>query len=343
MATIKDIARHAGVSVATVSYVLNDTRYVSPDKKENVLRAIRELSYVPNAVARGLRVRRSQTISLVLSDITNPFYPDLARACEEVARSKGYALNMINTNDQPGAVGLAAKQLREGKVDGMIVSTALEFDREALLDLVKMGFPVVLVHRRLDGLPIDTIVSDNEAGGYMAARHLIELGHRRIAFVTGVNGSSVNISRMAGYRRAMTEAGIRVFPEWLVSGEAKYRPSYDAAAALLRLPDGVRPTAMINLSDIGALSVLDAAADANVRVPEDLAVIGFDDLFFASARQIQLTTVRIPRYELGKLAAERLFERMNTSADTERQETVLPVEMIVRNTCGTHLRTRANL
>lgn len=337
MATIKDIAGRAKVSVATVSYVLNDTRYVSPEKKERVLRAIEELNYVPNAVARGLRVRESKTICLVLSDITNPFYPDMARACEEVARSHGYTLNMMNTNDQPGAIEHAAKQLREGKVDGLIVTTALEFDREVLLKLSEQGYPIVLAHRKIEDLPIDTIVSDNEAGGYMAAKHFIKLGHRRIAFVTGVNGSSVNLSRMAGYERAMAEAGITVLPEWLVSGEARYEPGYDAAAALLRLPKELRPTAIINLSDLGALSALDAAADVQLRVPEDLAVMGFDDLFFSSTRNIQLTTIRISRYELGRRATERLLERMNKTEGLQKLDAVLPVELIVRRTCGAYL------
>lgn len=334
MTTIKDIAEKAKVSVATVSYVLNDTRYVSPEKKARILQVIEELKYVPNAVARGLRVRESKTICLVLSDITNPFYPDMAKACEEVASSKGYTLNMMNTNDQPGAIEKAAKQLREGKVDGLIVSTALEFDRAILIELVEQGYPVVLVHRKLENIPMDTIVSDNETGGYLATQHLIELGHRKIAFVTGVNGSSVNIARTLGYQRAMSEANIEIDPTWLVSGEAKYQPSYDAAVALLKLPKKIRPTAIINLSDLGALSVLDAAMDRKLRVPEDLAVMGFDDLFFASSRSIQLSTIRIPRYELGKQATERLMERMNKTVKLEPIEVVLPVELIIRRSCG---------
>ncbi|OAS14391.1 LacI family DNA-binding transcriptional regulator [Paenibacillus oryzisoli] len=339
MATIKDIAERAKVSVATVSYVLNDTRYVSAEKRKRVLDAIKELKYVPNAVARGLRIRESKTICLVLSDITNPFYPDLARACEEIARSKGFILNMTNTNDQPGALEEAARQLREGRADGMIVTTALEFDREVLQSLASQGYPIVMAHRKLDELPIDSIVSDNEGGGYLATMHLIGLGHKRIAFVTGVNGSSVNISRMVGYRRAMAEANLGVLQEWIVSGEAKYKPSYDAAGALLRLPEKVRPTAIINLSDLGALSALDAVLDANLRVPEDVAVMGFDDLFFASTRNVQLSTIRIPRYELGKQAVERLFERMNKSSGLGKMDTVLPVELVVRKTCGAYLKS----
>jgi LacI family transcriptional regulator len=296
------------------------------------------MNYVPNAVARGLRVRESRTISLVLSDITNPFYPDLARACEEVARSRGYTLTMINTNDQPGHVEQAADELRKGKVDGMIVTTALEFDRACLIKLAEQSYPIVLAHRKLDGLPVDSIVSDNETGGYMAARHFIQLGHRRIAFLTGVNGSSVNISRKIGYKRAMEEANIDVMPEWLISGEAKYGPSYEAATALLRLPVPLRPTAIINLSDLGALSTLDAAMDANLRVPEDLAVMGFDDLFFAATRSIQLTTIRIPRYEIGKQAAERLIQRINKVNVSDNMDVVLPVELIVRKSCGAYLK-----
>ncbi|GGD59422.1 LacI family DNA-binding transcriptional regulator [Paenibacillus nasutitermitis] len=333
MSTIKDIARHAGVSVATVSYVLNNTRYVSPDKKERVIAAIQELNYVPNAAARGLRARESRTIGLIVSDISNPFYPDLAKACEDVAQRHGYAVHMINTNDEPERMRQAVSQAREGKIDGLIVTTALEADRELLESLLDRGFPVVLAHRRLEGLGADLIESDNFGGGKIAARHMLALGHRRIAFLSGVEGSPISEWRVAGYRQAMREAGIDVRPEWVLSGEAKYAQSYDRTIQYADMAADARPTAIINVSDIGAMGVLDAAADRGLRVPGDVAVMGFDDLFLAAFRSVQLTTVRIPRYELGGQATELLLKRIG-KAEAERRHVVLPVDLVIRKTCG---------
>jgi len=333
MSTIKDIAERAGVSVATVSYVLNNTRYVSPEKKERVTEAVRELNYVPNAAARGLRAGESRTIGLIVADISNPFYPDLAKACEDVAQEQGYAVHMINTDDRPERMRQALSQAREGKIDGLIVTTALEADREPLQALLARDFPVVLAHRRLEGLDVDLIESANFEGGQLAARHMLGLGHSRIAFLSGVTGSPIGERRVAGYRQAMREAGIEVRPEWVLSGEAKYAESYSRMVAYAEMAPEERPTAVINVSDIGAMGVLDAAADRGLRVPEDVAVMGFDDLFIAAFRSVRLTTVRVPRYELGRQATQLLLRRIG-KADLKRQHIVLPVELVVRKTCG---------
>lgn len=333
MPTIKDIAQKAGVSVATVSYVLNNNRFVSADKRERILDAIKELNYVPNAVARGLRVRESKAISLIVSDITNPFYPDLAKACEDVAQSLGYTVNMINTNDVSSRVELAASQLLEGKIDGLILTVALERDRPVIERLLEGDYPVVLAHRGLDHLKADIVVSDNFDGAVQATNHLIRLGHKRISLMTGVEGSSVTAARLNGYLHSMKLAGLAVMPEWLPSGGARYAKSYEATKTLLQLPANQRPTAVINISDIGALGVIDAAMDSGLRIPDDLGVVGFDDLFISAIRRVQLTTVKIPRYELGQRATELLLQRIGRTRD-EPREIVLPVELIVRQTCG---------
>ncbi|MEW9674089.1 LacI family DNA-binding transcriptional regulator [Ammoniphilus sp. 3BR4] len=334
MITIKDIANAAGVSTATVSYVLNNTRYVSPDKKDRVLKAVSDLNYVPNAVARGLRVQKSKAISLIVSDITNPFYPDLAKACEDVAQSRGYTINIVNTNDEAKLMAEAVSQIREGRIDGLIITCALEPDRPVIDSLSKEGYPIVLAHRKLEKLDVDTVISDHFSGGLEAARHLIRLGHERIAFMTGVKGSTVSLAAKQGYLEAMEEARLPVLEEWNIPGEAKYQESYEAAKQLISLPKSKRPTAVLNIGDVGSLGVMDAAFDLNLRVPEDLAIIGFDDLFFSSTRNIQLSTVRIPRYELGRRATEILINRIQNKGSEEKQDITLPVELIIRRTCG---------
>jgi len=334
LATIKDIAQKSGVSVATVSYVLNNTRWVHEEKRKRVLEAISELNYVPNAVARGLRVQKSKAISFVVSDITNPFYPDLAKACEDLAQTKGFTINILNTDDKPDRTQFALNQVREGKVDGIIVTSALEQDREHFQKFMEQGYVIVLANRSVKGLQVDSVVADNFNGAVMATNHLHELGHKKIAFMPGISGSSITQSRMNGYLQAMEDAGLTIHPEWLTSGEARYSGSYKTTQFLLGLPEWKRPTAIISLTDIGALGVLDAATDLKVSVPDDLAVIGFDDLFISGTRSVQLTTVKIPRYEMGSIATSLLMERLEKGGKSDFQEIVLPVELIVRKTCG---------
>jgi len=334
LATIKDIARKAGVSVATVSFVLNNNPGVTEDKRKRVLDAVKELNYVPNAVARGLRVQRTETIGFVVSDITNPFYPDLVKACERKAQKEGYTITVQNTDDRADRTQQALRQLREGKVDGIILTSALEQDRAFLSEMIEQGHPIVMAGRRIEGVPIDSVVADNGNGAHMATRHLQRLGHVNIAFMPGITGSSITRERMNGYIQAMSEAGLPVDPDWLVSGAARYAESYEAAKRLLALPGRKRPTAIINLTDIGALGVLDAAKDMQVSVPNELAVVGFDDLFMSGMRSIQLTTVRVPTQQMGEIATELLLDKIKKRTTGEPREIVLPVELIVRSTCG---------
>ncbi|MBA9028546.1 LacI family DNA-binding transcriptional regulator [Peribacillus huizhouensis] len=336
MSTIKDIAKRANVSVATVSYVLNNTRFVSPEKKKRVEEAIKELNYVPNAVARGLRVKNSKVISLVVSDITNPFYPDIAKACEQVAYQSGYTLNIVNTNDQDDRFIKAVMQLREGKVDGIINTTVLDHHRSLMENLIKDKYPIVLAHRLLDGINMDTVVADNIQAAIDATNHLINLGHKKIAFMTGVTKSSINNLRIKGFLKAMKDANLPTKEDWLASGQAKYQQSYDLTKELLKNSNN-RPTAIINISDLGALGVLDAAGDLGIMVPEELAVVGFDDLFISSMRSVQLTTIRIPRYEIGQKSMELLIDKITNNDTNNHHNILLPAELIVRKTCGSRI------
>lgn len=334
MVTIKDIAKRADVSVATVSYVLNNSRPVSPETKARVLRAIEELDYVPNAVARGLRIRKASTIGLILSDITNPFYPDLAKGCEDIAQTNGYTLIIMNTNDQEHRINSAVSQVKEGKVDGLIVASTLNRDEQALANLIKDGYPVVLAHRKITGLQVDSVVADNLSGAQSAVRHLISLGHKRIAMVTGIEESPVNNKRVQGYLGVMESEGLAIEPEWKISGDGKYESSYTAAVKLLNLAVEKRPTAIFCVNDIAALGVMDAVQDLGYKIPEDLAVVGFDDMFMSGTRSVQLTTVRIPRYEIGQQAVRLLLNRISQPDNYVPTEVILPVSLIIRKTCG---------
>jgi DNA-binding LacI/PurR family transcriptional regulator len=334
MITMKDIAKKAGVSVATVSNVLNNTRTVSFKRKERVLRAIEEQNYVPNAMARGLRVRESRTIGLILPDIRNPFFPDLARGCEEVARSAGYTIIMMNTDDKETEMIKAINQIREGKMDGLVIASAVERHKALLHELIKEGYPIVLAHRSIKNLDVDTVVGDDFHGAVSAVRHLISLEHRNIVMVTGSMDSSANIARMEGFVTAMNDEGGGITPESMISGKGDYQWTFNETRRLLSLPVEKRPTAIFAINDILALGVMDAALDLGLQIPGDLAVIGYDDLFFSASLAIQLSTVRNPRFTMGQQATRILIDKINGNSLSNSAKVVLPVELVIRRTCG---------
>lgn len=334
VATIKMIAKHAGVSPATVSYVLNNTRYVSPELTERVLAAVKELNYVPNAVARGLRIKASKTIGLVLPDITNPFFPELAKGCEDVAYAAGYNVIMMSTDYKKDKFESAVLQIREGKVDGLILANTLLDDQPIIEQLIKEDYPIVLAHRRLPGLKVDTVRAKDFEGAFDATNHLIKQGHQKIGFITGVEGSSIIVDRFQGFKKAMNAAGLAITSEWMRAGNDNYQVSYDETKKMLNTPKDKRPTAILIHSDVIAMGVLDAVSDLGIEVPKELALISFDDLVFTANRSIQLTTVRIPRYEIGQLAAEMLLRRLDGNGPEHREEVLLSPKLIVRRTCG---------
>lgn len=336
MVTIKDIAKEAGVSVATVSFVLND-RTVSDKKKQKVLKAIDDLNYVPNKIARSLRVKKNNTILLVLPDIMNPFYPDLAKGCQDEAKAHGYNLMMINTEDEEEQLGKVFDQVRQGGIDGLILANVLEKDLKKVQNLIDTSYPIVLAHRSIPNLEIDTVTADNYLGSYHATKHLIKGGHKKIAFIEGLNDSSVSLDRKRGFIKAMKEANINVMAEWLVEGHTKYENSYRESMELLNLNKQNRPTAIFASSDLMALGTLDAAKNAGYAVPDDIAIIGFDDLFLASFRFVELTTVHVPRYEIGRKAAKILIDKISKGKKEEQQNVLLDTELMIRNSCGINI------
>ncbi len=334
MVTIKDIARQANVSSATVSYVLNNTRCISPETRERVLQAVKDLDYVPNASARSLREKRSKIIGLIVSDISNPFYPDLAKACEDAAYGEGYDVMIFNTNNQKEHMQQAILRLRQERVDGILIVSAMEHDQSMIQELTGQGYPLVLVHRKPQGLDADSIVADQFLAVRLAMEHLTELGHRRIAFLEGTEGSPVNKERREAYKLLVKEMGLESRESWILDGDGSCRSGYDAIAGMLAyMPENQRPTAILSANDMAALGMLDAAFDRGLGIPEDLSVIGFDDLFVAGNRRVQLTTVHMPRYTMGRMATDILIRKINKKMP-EKVEQVLPVKLMVRRTTG---------
>lgn len=329
-ATIKDVARNAGTSVATVSYVVSGNRYVSPELTARVREAMHALDYHPSGVARSLRNRRTNNIGLLLSDITNPFFPEIARGTLDAARAASYHVLVCNTDTLPDEARYYIRVLRAQRVAGMIFTSVTPEDEPVLRQLLRTGeVPFVLVNRRIDGLECDFVGIDNVASATIMMRHLLGLGHRRIAFIAGPSSSSASAARLRGYQKALAGEGIAYDPELIEEGALTDETGYVAARRLL----AQRPRAIFAANDAMALGALNALFDAGLRVPEDVAVVGHDDVAFASYRNVALTTMHQSRYEMGRLGIQLLTERI-TRGEGEPREVILPTRLIVRRTCG---------
>ena len=337
MPTVQDVARRAGVSAATVSYVLNGTRYVSEELRERVLRAVRELDYEPNAAARTLRSNRSYTIGLILPDLRNPFFTETVRGIEAVAQSRGYYVILANTDEDPAREATLLRILRAKHVDGLILAPA-GGAHQGLEQLLQAQFPLVFLDRDVPGLTASAVMLDNVAAAQAAVRHLIDLGHRRVGMIAGRTPISSTLERETGYRRAFSQAGMAVDEHLVVSGGSTIEGGAAAAATLLERP--APPSALFvanNLMTIGALMAIDARG---LTVPRDLALVGFDDFPWADVFRPRLTTVAQPLYELGHAAAELLLQQV-ASPGAQPRRVLLSGTLVVRDSSGAPAWLRA--
>ncbi len=333
MVTLQDVARAAGVSSATVSRVLNDSGKVSPTTRQRVEAAIRRLGFRPSRVARRLRIRsgRSNILGLMIPDIQNPFFSDVARGVEDYAFAHEYAVILCSSDEQAIKQNFYLHTMRSEAVDGIILPPIPGEESVVEHLALQEGLPVVCLDRRLSTPHLDTVVVDNRQGAYEAVSRLIALGHRRIGIITGLPGLSTSNERLEGYLKALTENDIPVEDKLIREGNSKYDGGLLQAAALLEMPRP--PTALFPCNNMMTLGALEAIHRAGVRVPEALSIIGFDDIPWAPSLNPPLTTVRQPGYELGRCAAEMLLQRI---AEPKRSPTqiMLQPELIVRKSCG---------
>ncbi|MGK9066371.1 LacI family DNA-binding transcriptional regulator [Stutzerimonas chloritidismutans] len=307
MATIKDVAARAGISYTTVSHVVNGTRPVSDTVREKVEAAIAELGYVPSGVARSLRARATGTIGLLLPNASNPYFAELARGIEDHAERNGYSVILCNSDDDLDKQLRYLRVLLERRIDGLIVATVAS-DAAFARALATLRVPLVLVDRSLDGVSADQLRIDHEQGGYLATRHLLGLGHTQIVCIGGPASTQVAQLRAAGYRRALQEAGIAP----LAVVDCPFTSPAGHAAALALLAGEHRPTAIFAGNDMIALGVLRAAAERELQVPQQLSVVGFDDIEVSRYLHPALTTVGQCIGQLGEQVAARLLERIRT-------------------------------
>ncbi|MEU2349194.1 LacI family DNA-binding transcriptional regulator [Modestobacter sp. NPDC049651] len=324
-ASIRDVAVRAGVSVGTVSNVLNRPDAVSPPTRERVQAAIAALGFVRNEQARHLRAGRSRTIGLVVLDIANPFFTDVARGVEDVAGEAGLAVMLCNSDDRAAKEAAHLDVLTEQRVQGVIITPTAELSPHVEA-LRSRGTPVVLLDRRATAPGQCAVAVDDVLGGRLAADHLLERGHRRIAFIGGASGLPQVQERRQGVTAAVREAtgdedALTVLsPDTLTVAGGR-----EAAAQIVGLPAARRPTAAICANDLLALGVLQEMVRHGVSVPEDFAIVGYDDIDFAAAAAVPLSSVHKPRQELGRRAAELLLDEAAGGHDGHPHEHEQPV------------------
>lgn len=330
MITLTDIAREAGCSVNTVSRALNGRPDVSPETRVRVRSVADRLGYVPNVLAKSLVTQHTNTLGLVLTDLFYPVYVGLSEAIDALAAERGYQVLLSSTHEDVTRERRAISVLLERRVEGALVVPA-GLDAESTAHLRGPRVPVVLVLRNPIGPDVDFVGSDEAAAAGDAVRHLLALGHRRIGFVHEGRPILTLASRLDGYRAAMRAAGVAPSPDWAVTVPFSAEGAYRGTLERLRRPD--RPTALLLQSDLLAPGVLAAAREAGLRVPQDLAVVGSGDHYFAPFLETPLTTIRRPEREIAVAAVSRLLERIADPGGAPRQ-IVIPSALVVRRSCG---------
>jgi LacI family transcriptional regulator len=332
-ATQADVARAAQVSQATVSYVLSENTAVAipQETRSRVLEAARALGYTPNNAARTLRTRRTMTIGGVIPDITNPFYPWFERGIQDVADASGYSLITYNTDGDAGKERRALGSVREGRVDG-IVLMSFHLDTDDYRSLIDSGVSVVALSRRkrdLVEIGVDSLAIDNVLAAQAAVEHLIDGGHRRIAMIAGLARTNPREERTQGFLQALTAYGLATDEGLIRGGDYTEAGGYQCALEILRQTP--LPTAIFAANDLMAIGALRALREAGIRVPDEIAIVGFDDIPAASMVHPPLTTIAQHPYELGANAARMLLERLRGEVSGRGRHVEMPFELIVRS------------
>ena len=328
--TIKDVALRAGVSIQTVSNVLNRRVNVRPKTRSRVLKACEELNYTPNAAARSLVTRKSKAIGLIVTNIRNPIYGDIVATINEVAERYGYSVMVGNTQRDSVSEQRIVNLLVAQRVDGVLLASGT-WDSSATEMLLSANIPVVRILYHPETLNTDYFGADNCEGTRIATSHLIALGHTRIGFVTGPK-SSISLQREQGFKDAMKTVELPINESWIIDGGFNRELAYRAGTQLLKRKN--RPSGIVAASDLMAIGLIDAAYDLLLKVPGDLAIIGFDDIFAASIRPVGLTTIKFDIEGIAESAILRLINKMSSeTVIRDRKYVTVPCQLIIRGSC----------
>jgi len=329
--TITDIAKEANVSVTTVSFVLNNkTETVSDKTAERIRKIAAKYHYAPNHMAIGLVTKKTKTIGLIVPDISNNFFSELAKSVEEHCNNSGYSLVLSNTNNQPQKDFEMVELMNNRGIDGLLIAfsqTDKDGEKDRFVNMLEqMDRPVVAVDSKLEGITLPGVSIDHAKGGYIATKHLLDLGHKRIGCITGPDNFYTAERRLLGYREALESKNIPYDDNLVIAGNYQYQGGYEAAKILLKQ----NVSAIFASNDLMAYGAYRAIQEADLSIPKDISVVGFDDLVFSEILTVPLTTIHQSTGELGKKAWELLHERLdnkNTGADYVELEP----SMVIRN------------
>jgi LacI family transcriptional regulator len=331
-ATIRDVAREAGVSVATVSRVLNDSGPVAEETRERINLVAERLRYAPNGAARSLSLRRTKTLGVLLPDLYGEFFSEIIRGIDQSAQQRGFHLLVSSSHNNLSDLEAALQAMR-GRVDGLIAMSP-HVDARTLIVNLPESLPVVLLNCAIEGDAFDALNVDNYGGAYAMTQHLLSHGHTRIAMIKGAEPNYDASERLRGYRAALEAAGIELLSELELAGDFTEASGYRAALeALLLVP---RATALFAANDSMAIGALSALVETGVRVPDDIAVVGFDNIPIARYMSPPLSSVHVSINELGGRATERLLYAIDQENRHERTREVAATRLVLRQSCGAH-------
>ena len=332
MASLRDVAKEAQVSISTVSRVLNGAKNVNEQTRLRVENAIKKLKYQPNRVARRLRVNKGQSnlLGVLIPDIRNPFYIDVIQGIESVTAQHAFAFLMSNFSQDPAKEGLYLDIMLSESVDGLIVAPAHEEDPK-IVSIVELGVPVVCIDRALKNLEVDSVVVNNRKGAYDAVNYLIQLGHEKIGFICGPLSIPTYRERLNGYREALTVNNLPYREEYVWIGDSSVDSGKLFTQKMLAMKQP--PTALFTGNNLITLGALEVLHKNHVHIPDDVSVVGFDDMYWSISLNPPLTAVSQPGYEIGRRAAELMFLRMQ-EPERPAVQVVLNTQLKVRDSCA---------
>jgi DNA-binding LacI/PurR family transcriptional regulator len=333
--TIRDIAKMAQVSHMTVSRALNNDPRVREETRRRILELVNKLNYRPDARARTFVSRKSNLIGLVVSDISNPFYAELARGIEDKAHEEGYNVIFCSTVNKPERMETYVNLMMDAGVDGFIFAST-RLHEPVVEKLIDERFPLVLVNRKLRAEIGNYVVLNNIQGAYEITQHLIDLGYRKIAIITGPSNFSTGLYRLKGYQQALKDHHIELNNNYVIQGPFTRETGYEGAKQLLTM--GGRPEAIFAGNDYIAMGVIDAVEELGLHIPEETGLVGFDNTEFASNQRIKLTTVSQRTYEMGNLGIQILIDYIGRKETNYTHRVVLEPRLIIRESCGEKLR-----
>lgn len=331
MATMKDISRIAGVSIATVSAVINKSAYVSPELMERVNKAIAELNYKPNAVARSLKLKSTKTIGVIMSDILNPYYPTIIKGMDDAAIRNNYSLILCNTSNEQGRFLTYLDLMVEKRVDGLLLANISS--QENLQKVESTGLKYVLLNRKPPAYDKNYVGINNPLATELSVKHLATKGHKRIAYLSGDLQISTAKERWEGFVSGMNQNGLLIDDSLIFHGDYTQESGYASVKKMLNEVKEL-PDAICAASDLMAFGAVKALREAGFRVPDDIAVMGNDNNPFSENFIVPLSTIAHPTYEMGKNAMEFLLQMIEDQNETQHRQIFLTPSLIVRESCG---------